>query len=69
MLLDPYCRLVIEEVDNIHLVNLANDGEINLSSVVQFDTTAFRKKILNLFKMRRIIYENMTISVTHDNEP
>jgi hypothetical protein len=70
MLLDPYCRLVFEDEDNIHLVNLANDGEINLSSVIQFDTTAFRKKILNLFKIWRIIQEeNMTISGTHNNEP
>jgi hypothetical protein len=68
MLLDPYCRLVIEDEENIHLVNLTNGGEINLSSVVQFDTPACRKKILHLFKIWRIIQENMTISGTHSNE-
>lgn len=37
--------------------------------VNQFDTDAFRKKIHDLFKIRRIMKENMTISGTHDNEP
>jgi hypothetical protein len=69
MLLDPNCRLVNEDEDNIHLINVANDWEINISSVVQFDTTEFRNKILNLFKIWRIIQENETISGTHDNEP
>jgi hypothetical protein len=68
MLLDPYCRLVIVDEDNIRLVNLANDEEINLSSVLQLDTTSFRK-VLNLLKIRRIIQENIAISGTNDNEP
>jgi hypothetical protein len=68
MLLDPYCRLVIDNEDNIHLAHLTNDREVNLSYVVQFDTTSFRK-ILNPFTVWCIIQENMTSSRTHDNEP
>jgi hypothetical protein len=66
---DPYNSLVIDDEDDVHLAELSSDSQINLSSVVQFDTTSFRKKILNLFKIRRIMQENMTVSGTHDNEP
>ena len=37
--------------------------------VNQFETKAFRKNFLDLFKIRRTMKENMTVSGTHDNEP
>jgi hypothetical protein len=66
--LDGYYRFIIEVEDAIHLVELANDKEINLSSLVRFNTIAFRK-VLNLFKIRRIKPENLVTSGAHDNEP
>jgi hypothetical protein len=47
---------------------LSLSEEINLLEVDQFTTDAFRKKILDLFKIRRKIKQNMNVSGTHDNE-
>jgi hypothetical protein len=49
-------------------IGLVDDKQINLMQVSQFDTKAFRKKINDLFKIRRRMKENMTVSGTHDNE-
>ena len=36
--------------------------------VDQYKTPAFWKKILDLFKIRRCMKENMSVSGTHDND-
>ncbi len=48
---------------------MAEDPEINLLAVNQFDTDAFWKKITDLFHVRCIIKDNMTVSGTHDSNP
>lgn len=65
---DPFIMLVIPN-DDIHLQQLVEDQEINLSVVTQLTTDAFRNKITKLFKMRRIMQQNMTVSGTHDSDP
>ena len=54
--------------DDPHLSHLLTDRSINLMDFDAFETDAFRKKILDLFKIRRCMVENMSISGTHDNE-
>jgi hypothetical protein len=61
--------LILNDDDDLHIHSLLEtDRFINLMEVNQFDTKAFRKKIYDLFKIRRIMQENMTVSGTHDNE-
>jgi hypothetical protein len=65
---DPFSSILNVD-DDPHIASLETDRAINLMEVNQFETKAFRKKILDLFKIRRIMKENMTVSGTHDNEP
>ena len=65
---DSFSSLVFPS-DDVYLTDLANDTAINLLCVDQFETDAFRKKIMDLFKIRRKMKENMTISGTHDSDP
>lgn len=65
---DSFSTLVYPP-DDLYLCDLADDPEINLLCIVQFDTEAFRKKILDLFRIRRKMKENMTVSGTHDSDP
>jgi hypothetical protein len=53
---------------NEHLAELLNNKEYDLSDVDQYSSSAFRMKILTLFKVRRAMKENMTMSGTHDND-
>jgi hypothetical protein len=62
-----FCTLVIPDGD-IHLSQLVDDIDLNLRNVDQYKTEAFRKKIMNLFKIRQIMIKNMTESGTHDND-
>ena len=55
--------------DDPHIASLETDRANNLIYVNQFKMKAFRKKILDLIKIRRFMNENMTVSGTHDNEP
>lgn len=66
--LDEMVLLVYPTTD-IHLCDLPKDQSINLLMVDSFETEAFRKKILLLFKVRRAMKENMTASGTHDSDP
>lgn len=66
---DPFSTILNDDHDPHIEGSLETDKAINLLEVNQFDTKAFRKKILDLFKIRRIMKENMTVSGTHDNEP
>ena len=65
---DPFLTLDIPD-DDIHLEQLVEDQEINLSVVSQLTTDAFWNKITKLFKMRRVMKQNMTVSGTHDSDP
>ncbi|KAI2489793.1 hypothetical protein MHU86_24787 [Fragilaria crotonensis] len=65
---DSFSTLVFPPYD-LYLCDLVEDPEVNLLCVVQFDTEAFRKKILDLFRIRRKMKENMTVSGTHDSDP
>jgi hypothetical protein len=55
--------------DDPHIASLETDRANNLIYVYQFKMKAFRKKILDLIKIRRFMNEIMTVSGTHDNEP
>jgi hypothetical protein len=65
---DPFITLVIPD-DVIHFQELVKDQDINLSVVTQLTTDAFRNMIRKLFKMRRIMKQEMTVSGTHDSDP
>jgi hypothetical protein len=66
---DPFSDLVILDETDRHLQELKEDHEINLLAVDQYETATFRKKITNLFHVRRVMKENMTVSGTHDSDP
>jgi hypothetical protein len=65
---DNFCSLIFPP-DDIYLPDLEIDSDINLLCVDQFETEAFRKKIMDLFKIRRKMKQNMTESGTHDSDP
>jgi hypothetical protein len=65
---DPF-SLILNIDDDPHIASLETDRAINFQDVNQFEMKAFRKKILDLLKIRRVMKENMTVSGTHDNEP
>jgi hypothetical protein len=65
---DNFCSLIFPP-DDIYLADLEIDSDINLLCVDQFETEAFRKKIMDLFKIRRKMKQNMTESGTHDSDP
>ncbi len=65
---DPFITLVIPGND-IHLLELREDQEINLLVVTQLTTDAFCNKITKLFKMRRTMKQNMTVSGAHNSDP
>ena len=69
--IDSFSNIFIPEshATDPHLWELVEDPEINLLAVTQFDTDAFRKKITDLFHVRRIMREHMTASGTHDSDP
>ena len=69
---DSFLSLFIPEsgesrASDPQLQELAEDPEINLLAVNQFDTDAFRKKITDLFQVCLIMKENMTACGTHDS--
>lgn len=66
---DSFSKLVIADDSDPHLQELISDPEINIMQTKQYDTDAFRKKISDLFHVRRIMKENMTASGTHDSNP
>jgi hypothetical protein len=65
---DSFCSLIFPP-DDLYLADLVCDTDINLLCVDQFETEAFRKKIMDLFKIRRKMKQNMTESGTHDSDP
>jgi hypothetical protein len=66
---DVFATLVIPVGDE-YLCSLQADPEINLQrNIILYEMKAFRTKILNLFKIRRDMKANMTVSGTHDSDP
>jgi hypothetical protein len=65
--IDDFAILVFPP-DDTHLNDLMNNPDVNLKNVDSFTSEAFRKKINNLFKVRRTMQKNMHQSGTHDNE-
>ena len=63
---DDFSTLVIPDNDEF-LRPLASNRCINLLEVNQFETQTFRSKVLMLFKMRRTIQQNMSVSGTHNH--
>jgi hypothetical protein len=48
---------------------MLSDPNINLNNVSAWDTEVFKSKIAYLFKICRIMKENMSTSGTHDSDP
>ena len=65
---DSFSKLLIAGDSNPDLQELMSDPEINLMQMKQHDTDAFRKKLTDLFHVRRIMKENMTTSAAHDSD-
>ena len=65
---DEFSTLIVSYEDPV-LANLDANEEVDLEQFEQMETNAFRKKCLDLFKVRSIMKENMTKSGTHDSDP
>ena len=64
---DEFIKFIVPPGDK-HLAVLLSDRQYDLSAVDTYETDAFRKKIMTLFKVRRVMKDNMTRSGTHDND-
>ena len=65
---DEFTTLIVSYDDPV-LADLDVNEEVDLAQFEQMETNAFRKKCLDLFKVRSIMKENMTKSRTHDSDP
>ena len=65
---DEFATLIVSYEDPV-LADLDVNEEVDLAQFEQMETNAFRKKCLDLFKVRSIMKENMTKSGTHDSDP
>ena len=65
---DEFSTLIVSSEDPV-LADLDTNEEVDLEQFEQMETNAFRKKCLDLFKVRSIMKENMTKSGTHDSDP
>ena len=65
---DEFSTLIVSYKDPV-LADLDVNEDIDLEQFEQMETNAFRKKCLDLFKVRLIMKENMTKSGTHDSDP
>jgi hypothetical protein len=66
---DNYSIIINPKKNHRILEELVLDTTIDLSKVDRLDVETLRKKVLDLFKIRRIMKTNMTASGTHDNDP
>jgi hypothetical protein len=60
---------IVNSNDDDYIKELAANKVIDLRKVMQYDPAAFKKKITNLCKIRKLMVDNMTTSGTHDNKP
>jgi hypothetical protein len=68
--LDPeFEEIYNPNLQDPHLADLWVDDETNLQKVNNLTSTVFRERVLDLFRIRRKMKENMTKSGTHDNDP
>jgi hypothetical protein len=66
---DDCFTTIVNVSNNDHITEeLTEDTSINLIEVDRLDVDVFRKKILNLFKIRTIMKKHMTASGTHDSD-
>ena len=65
---DEFTTLIVSYEDPV-LADLDANEEVDPAQFEQMETNAFRKKCLDLFKVRSIMKENMTKSRTHDSDP
>ena len=65
---DEFATLIVS-YHNPVLADLATNEEVDLVQFEQMETNAFRKKCLDLFKVRSIMKENMMKSGTHGSDP
>ena len=65
---DEFSTLIVPYEDPV-LADLDENEEVDLEQFEQMETNAFRKKCLDLFKLRSIMKENMMKSGTHDSDP
>ena len=65
---DKFATLIVSYEDPV-LADLDMNEEVDLAQFEQMETNAFRKKCLDLFKVRSIMKENMMKSGTHDSDP
>ena len=64
---DEFSTLIVSYEDPV-LADLDANEEVYLEQFEQMETNAFRKKCLDLFKVRSIMKENMMKSGTHDSD-
>jgi hypothetical protein len=69
--IDDFVTIVVFPDNDKHLLELVSDLDVDLSNNVdQYSTKVFRKRIMDLFKVRRKMKKNMTPeSGTHDRDP
>ena len=67
IVLDEF-SLIVVPINNPYLADLEDNEEVDLDKFEMIETSAFRKKILDLFKIRSIMKKNMTKSGTHGND-
>ena len=67
IVLDEFSLIVVPTNDP-YLADLEDNEEVDLDKFEMMETSAFHKKILDLFEIQSIIKKNMTKSGTHDND-
>ena len=67
IVLDEFSLIVVPS-DDPYLAYLEDNEEIDLEKFEMMETSAFQKKIIDLFKIQCIMKRNMTKSGTHDND-
>ena len=67
IVLDEFSLIVVPTNDP-YLADLEDNKEVDLDKFEMMETSAFRKKILDLFKICSTMKKNMMRSGTHDND-
>jgi hypothetical protein len=64
---DDFTTIVNVSKNTYITTDLVGDTDLDLLSVNRLSVEAFRKKVLDLFRIRQKVFENMTKSGTHGN--
>jgi hypothetical protein len=57
---------IINTKNDLYIFDLEDNKDINLQTIMQFNTDSFKKRITNI---RQLMKDNMTKSGTHNNDP